>query len=281
MTAAPSRENDKTLTARQLDAYLARIGIDQPVPLDIHGLSKLHRAHLLSFTWEAIDAFMGWPSSVAPDAAFEKMVRGRRGGWCYEMNGLFGAALVALGFRVTRLCGCVDRPTLGDAAIGNHLTLRVDLDRPYLAEVGVADALIEPVPLEPGPIGQRGFAFSIGTTGDGWMRLHNHPHGVARTIDFKPDHEDEAAMAMMQDWLMQSPASPFTNALAVFRHMADGYVSLQNAALRRVTAAGISERRITSADELATIFESVFDLEISGPGRIWERIAAIDRDKAA
>ena len=53
------------------------------------------------------------------------------------------SALDALGFRVTRLCGGVDREKLGDVAIGNHLTLRVDLDhRSYLAEVGVADAII-------------------------------------------------------------------------------------------------------------------------------------------
>ena len=104
-------------------------------------LTRLHRAHLLSITWEAIDCFMGWPTSVDPAAAHAKIVQGGRGGWCYEMNGLFGAALAALGFRVTRLAGCVDLPQLGGAAIGNHLTLRVDLDRPYLAEVGVADAL--------------------------------------------------------------------------------------------------------------------------------------------
>ncbi|MFD2143902.1 arylamine N-acetyltransferase [Ancylobacter oerskovii] len=55
---------------------------------------------------------MGWPSSIAPASAFAKMVEGRRGGWCYEMNGLFGAALAALGFRVTRLCGGVDRRSL-------------------------------------------------------------------------------------------------------------------------------------------------------------------------
>jgi len=270
-----------TLTAGQLDAYLARIRVDRPVSLDLHSLSKLHRAHLMTFTWEALDAFMGWPSSITPASAFAKMVEGRRGGWCYEMNGLFGAALDALGFRVTRLCGAVDREKLGDIAIGNHLTLRVDLDRAYLAEVGVADAIVEPVPLAVGPISQRRFDFSITPTEDGWLRFNNHVDGIARSFDFRADHSDEAAMAATHGWLMQDPGSPFTNALAVLRHTADGYVALQNDCLRTVTPGSVREQPITSAHHLADTFETVFDLDVPRPGKVWDRIQAIGRDKAA
>ncbi|WP_429806532.1 arylamine N-acetyltransferase family protein [Ensifer sp. B1-9] len=281
MTHAPSKVDQTILTAPQLETYLARIGMEPPVCLDIRSLSQLHRAHLMAFTWEALDAFMGWPSAITPAAAFSKMVKGRRGGWCYEMNGLFGAALAALGFRVIRLCGGVDREKLGDIAIGNHLTLRVDLDRPYLAEVGVADAIIEPVPLAVGPISQRGFDFSIMPADGGWLRFNNHVRGIAKSFDFRPDHSDEAAMAATHGWLMQDPGSPFTNALAVLRQTTDGYVALQNDCLRRVTANSLSEQRITSADHLADTFETVFDLDIPQSGRVWERLEAIGRDKAA
>ncbi len=281
MTQVSSSESGMTLTSGQLDAYLARIGIDRPVSLDAESLSRLHRAHLMAFTWEALDAFMGWPSSVAPTAAFAKMVEGRRGGWCYEMNGLLGAALAALGFRVTRLCGGVDRAKMGDLAIGNHLTLRIDLDRPYLAEVGLADAIVEPVPLEVGPISQRGFDFSIMPADGGWLRFHNHAHGLAPSFDFRPDHSDEAAIAATFGWLTQDPGSPFTNALAILRHTADGYTALQNDCLRRVTAAGISEQRITSADHLADTLETTIDIDVPQSGRAWEKIQAVGRGKAA
>lgn len=281
MTHVPSNGNGMTLTASQLEAYLARIKIDRPVSLDLHSLSRLHRAHLMTFTFEALDAFMGWPSSITPASAFAKMVEGRRGGWCYEMNGLFGAALDALGFRVTRLCGGVNREQLGDIAIGNHLTLRVDLDCPYLAEVGVADAIVEPVPLDIGPISQRGFEFSIVSTQDGWLRFNNHAHGIAHSFDFRVDYSDEAAMAAMHAWLMRDPGSPFTNALAVLRHTPDGYVALQNDRLCNVLPDGVSEQRITSADHLADTFETVFDLQIAKPGHVWDKVQAIRRDKAA
>lgn len=277
----PSSETEMRLTAGQLEAYLTRVGVERPVSLDLCSLSKLHRAHLMTFTWEALDAFMGRPSSIAPAAAFAKMVEGRRGGWCYEMNGLFGAALAALGFRVTRLCGGVNRERLGDVAIGNHLTLRVDLDRSYLAEVGVADAIIEPVPLAVGPISQRGFDFSIVPTEAGWLRFNNHAHGIAPSFDFRPDHSDEAAMAATYGWLMQDPGSPFTNALAVLRHTADGYVALQNDRLRSVSPGSVREQRITSAAHLADTFETVFDLAIPWSEHVWDKIQAIGRGKAA
>lgn len=281
MTHAPSHVAGMNLTADQVDAYLERIGMDRPRSLDLRSLSELHRAHLMAFTWEALDAFMGWPSSIAPAAAYAKMVEGRRGGWCYEMNGLFGAALAALGFRVTRLCGGVDRERLGDAAIGNHLTLRVDLDRPYLAEVGVADAIVEPVPVAVGPIRQRGFDFSITSVEGGWLRLNNHARGIAKSFDFRPDHSDEAAMAATHGWLMEDPGSPFTGALAILRHVPDGYLVLQNDCLRRVTADSLSEQRITGADHFADTLETVFDLAVPQPRRVWEKLQSIGCDKAA
>ncbi|OCC03997.1 arylamine N-acetyltransferase [Labrys sp. WJW] len=281
MKHVPASDNGMALTSAQLDAYLIRIGVTRPVSLDANGLTRLHRAHLTAFTWEALDAFMGWPSSIAPAAAFAKMVEGRRGGWCYEMNGLFGAALAALGFRVTRLCGGVNRAILGDVAIGNHLTLRVDLDRPYLAEVGLADGIIEPVPLTAGPIRQRGFDFSIVSTDDGWLRFSNHANGLAHSFDFRPDHSDEAAIAATLGWLTQDPGSPFTNALAILRHTEDGYVALKNDCLSSVTAASVSEQRITSADHLAEMFHTIFDLDIPRSGQVWERIQAVSHEKAS
>jgi N-hydroxyarylamine O-acetyltransferase len=274
MVEGPASDQAMQLSPEQLDGYLARVGIEGPVPLDLEGLARVQRAHLLTFTWEAIDAFMGWPGSITPAAAYRKMVEGRRGGWCYEMNGLLGAALQALGFRVSRLCACVDRETRGDAALGNHLTLRVDLDQPYLAEAGLGDALIDPVPLAHGPIAQRGFSFALEPADAGWMRLRNHALGIAPSVDFRPEHRDEARLLATHDWLMRDERSPFTGALAVFRHTADGYIGLQNDRLRTVDASGINETLVTSGDELAELFEDAFGIEVPETSKVWERVAA-------
>lgn len=281
MTHDTWSENLMTLTPRQIDAYLARVGLPRPQEADLGFLRALHRAHLLTFSFEALDAFMGWRSGFAPAAAFAKMVEGRRGGWCFEMNGLFGEVLAGLGYRVTRLCGGVNREILGDLAIGNHLTLRVDLDQPWLAEVGVADAIIAPVPLAVGPIRQRGFDFSITTADGGWLRFNNHVRGIAKSFDFRPDHQNETALIAAHGWLMQNPASPFTGALAVLRHTETGYVALHNDRLRRVTATEDSEQRLTSADQLAELLDTVFDLDVPQVAKVWDRIREVTQARAA
>lgn len=74
---------------------------------------------------------------------------------------------------------------------------------------------------------------------------------------------------------MREPASPFTNALAVYRHTVDGYVALQNDRLRRVTALGVQQENIDGADHLAQVLEDVFSLSVPHPERIWEKVAAI------
>lgn len=96
-------------TPRQLAAYLARIGFVGDVRPDLETLTALHRAHVESIAWECIDCFLGRPTTRDPRAAFDKIVTGGRGGWCYEMNGLFGWMLEAIGFSVTRLAAGVMR----------------------------------------------------------------------------------------------------------------------------------------------------------------------------
>jgi N-hydroxyarylamine O-acetyltransferase len=137
------------------------------------------------------------------------------------------------------------------------------------------------VPLAVGPIRQRGFDFSITAVEGGWLRLNNHARGIARSVDFRPDYSDEAAMAATHGWLMQDAGSPFTGALAVLRHVPDGYLVLQNDCLRRVTAHSFSEQRITSADHFAETLETVFALAVPRPDLVWEKVQSIGCDKAA
>lgn len=268
-------QNQPRLTESQLAAYLARIGAVRPITCDLASLQALHRAHLLNVTWEAIDAFMSWKNEFSTDAAFTKIVERGRGGWCFEMNGLFGAALSALGFAVTRLSGGVNREFLGDVAIGNHLTLQVELDRTYLAEVGVGDAILSPVPIALGSFEQRSFAFALSEAEGGWLRLHNHSMGIARSFDFRPGYSDEEKLRAAHGWLMKDPGSPFTGALAVMRHNETGYTVLQNDRLRRVTNFGAMEFQIKSADHLAETFESVFHLDVPQVDEVWNRVCDV------
>ncbi len=138
------------LSAPQLDRYCARIGYAGPRDATLTTLRALHRAHLLAIPYENLDIHLGLPLTLDREAMFTKLVDERRGGWCYEMNGVFGRVLETLGFSVRYLSGAVGRAERGWRAQGNHLVLLVTLDRPWIADVGFGDGFLTPLPLEVG-----------------------------------------------------------------------------------------------------------------------------------
>jgi N-hydroxyarylamine O-acetyltransferase len=90
-----------------VDAYLARIGYTGVREPSADVLGYLHRAHMLAVPFENLDIHLGVENVLDPEHVFDKIVTRRRGGWCYELNGLFALLLEALGFDVTRYSAAV------------------------------------------------------------------------------------------------------------------------------------------------------------------------------
>jgi N-hydroxyarylamine O-acetyltransferase len=130
-----------------VDAYLDRIRYAGPRRVDAETLAALHRAHMLAVPFENLDIHLGRGNAIAPERSIAKIVDERRGGWCYELNGAFAALLRALGFRVT-LLGAAVHAASGPTCDLAHLALRVDLDRPWLADVGFGDSFTRPLLLD-------------------------------------------------------------------------------------------------------------------------------------
>ncbi len=130
----------------ELDGYLRRIG-EKPGDPTLDTLNRLHRAHLRRIAYENLDIHLGRTLSLDVAQTYDKIVTRGRGGWCYEMNGLFAWALRALGFDVTLLASAVTTEFVGDGSSGEHLILLVKLDRPYLVDVGFGNGLQLPIPL--------------------------------------------------------------------------------------------------------------------------------------
>src|SRR5262245_18666189 len=99
-----------------LQAYFARIGFTVEARVDLDTLTRLHRRHLECISYENFDVLLRRPLDLDPARIFNKLVMKRRGGWCYEMNGLFAWALEEIGFKVTRLAGAVLRERFGDVS---------------------------------------------------------------------------------------------------------------------------------------------------------------------
>lgn len=147
-------------------AYLARIGL-AGLPAT---LAELQVAHLLSVPFENLDIVAGVPISMDLDTIFDKVVRRRRGGFCYELNGLLAQLLEALGYSVTVLSARVvdDEDTEGQEY--DHLVLRVELDEPWLLDVGFGDTFREPMPLRPDSefVDSLGRTYRLEVNGEVW-----------------------------------------------------------------------------------------------------------------
>jgi N-hydroxyarylamine O-acetyltransferase len=258
-----------------LQAYLDRIGFEGEVRVDAATLAALHRAHLMAIPYENFDVQLGRPVTIDPEAAFEKIVTRRRGGWCYEMNGLFGLALQTIGFPVTRLAGGVVRSLMGEVMVGNHLVLRVELDgRPWIADVGFGDGVLEAFPLAQGPVRTGGFDYRLETLGDGWWRFHNHPLGGAPDFDFQLEAADPAVLREKCLWLQTAPDSPFVQNATAQRHRPGEILILRGRILKRVRPDGAQDHLVASADELVDILAREFDLDLPEAASLWPRIAA-------
>ena len=256
-----------------LQAYLDRIGHAGPVGADLATLRALHRAHLFAIPYENLDVQFGRPLTVEPARAFDKIVRRGRGGWCYEMNGLLGAALEAIGFEVTRLAGAVHRQALGDMTVGNHLVLLVNLrGEPWIADVGFGDGIRDPFPLREGPLSADGFPYRLERLADGWWRMHNQPHGGASTFDFRTEPADPAMLAARSHELQTSPQSPFVQNLVAQKHVGDEVLILRGRVLRRVRPSGFEDRLLGSADDLVEVLERDFGLPVPEAATLWPRV---------
>ena len=88
------------MDAQTAAAYLRRIGVTDPVPSDVQGLRVLHRAHQMTVPFENLSIHLSEQISLAEDDLVAKIVTARRGGFCYELNGLFALLLETLGAEV-------------------------------------------------------------------------------------------------------------------------------------------------------------------------------------
>lgn len=258
-----------------IDAYLSRIGLARPPACNLAALTALHRAHLRAIPYENLDIHLGRPVTLGREAIFDKLVTRRRGGWCYEMNGLFGWALAELGFRVTRATGAVMREARGDASAGNHLVLKVELEEGlHLADVGFGDGSLYPIPIRPGTFVANGFAFTLSKLDGKWWRLHNHPRGGAASFDFDLTPADEALFERQCRWLQSADESPFVQNAVVQKHTDEGLAVMRGRVLRRMTPDAVQDTLVASASDYVATLRDVFDLDLPEAAALWPAIRA-------
>ena len=208
--------------------YLRRIGYDGPLTGDHDTLAALQRAHLLAVPFDALDCHLGNRVTVEPVDAYRKVVEHGRGGYCFELNGLFAWLLEQLGFAVTLLAA---QPAIGDdryALPDAHLTLRVDLDRPWLVDVGFGRFAIEPLRIDTEDVQVCG-----------GVRLRVVPDGAGLRAEQLDTGDDPNAYRFTlaprsREFFVErchaystDPGSPFVRSGSVQQIFADGWVGVR------------------------------------------------------
>jgi N-hydroxyarylamine O-acetyltransferase len=245
-------------------SYLARIAYSGPTTPTAETLRAIHRAHLLAVPFENLDIALGRTIVVDESAIVRKIVERRRGGFCYELNGAFASLLRALEFRVTLLSARVSRAGGGEGPEFDHLTLRVDLDQPWLADVGFGDSFMQPLRLVPGteqedPAGK----FRLQSLGERLQLEKLSPDGTwKRQYSFAQQPRNLEDFAEMCSYHQTSPESHFTQNRICTRATADGRITLSGMKLIVTRDGEREEKMLSSEAELHRVLDESFGIRL-------------------
>ncbi|MGV0872617.1 arylamine N-acetyltransferase family protein [Mycolicibacterium sp. XJ879] len=263
-----------------LGAYFYRIGYTGPTAATVDTLHGLVAAHLRSIPFENLDPLMGIPvADLSASALSDKMVRRRRGGYCFEQNGLMGYVLAQLGFDVDRLGGRVVWMRDSDELPAQtHEALAVTVpgdDGRWLVDVGFGgQTLPSPIRLEAGPVQQtRLEPYRLREHADGYM-LDTQIRDEWRPLylfDTRPLPLIDREVA---SWYVSThPESGFVKGLtaALVTDEARGNLRDRDLAIHR---AGNTERiRFDSAADVLTALTERFGIDLSGLGDVEARVS--------
>jgi len=255
------------VSGRPLDlpAYLERVRCEPPAERGLEALSRLQQAHLAEIPFENLDILLGRPIRLDLESLQAKLVAARRGGYCFEQNTLFRAALEALGYRVASLAARVRsssaRPAgpVPEIRPRTHMLLLVELpEGRFVTDVGFGgDAPVQPVPLEDGArVELAGFRYGLRREGDEWI-LHGES-GDLYAFTLEPLYPVDFVVAnhFTSTW----PASPFVNSLTAQRSWPERRAILRNRELLLRSSAGEESQSVRDADHLLAVLEEHFGL---------------------
>jgi N-hydroxyarylamine O-acetyltransferase len=257
------------------DAYLSRLGLyRRDVSVDVDGLKRLQREHLLHVPFENLDIARQRPIVLDTDRFYQKIVEEGRGGFCYELNGLFNALLRELGFR-TRLISARVFTREGDFGPEfDHMAIIVTIgEAEYLADVGFGDFTAEPLRFET-DIEQhdREGVFVLKQGDDGYFEVAKKTDGVL-TPEYRltPQERDLAEFAAMCDFQQYSSDSHFRKGKVCSLLTSNGRKTLTDKRFVVTSGGGKTETVVDSDDEFDETLMREFGIAaIRSQGVSWQ-----------
>jgi N-hydroxyarylamine O-acetyltransferase len=257
------------MSAFPLGDYLARIGYQRAVKPDLATLTALHRAHVDAIPFENLEIQMGGAVRLDAESLVAKMVRRRRGGYCFEQNRLLASALESIGFRLETCEARVRQGTSGTMLPRTHMVLTVRCEeREFLVDAGFGgDGLVEPIAIDGGLQEQGGVCYRVATesalcvlqrqVAGRWEDLYAVLPDSVHPIDFE-----------MANWFTSThPRSPFVLNVTAQRITNGTRHILRNLSYTVARGAEIASPREIPRAELVPLLRDVFGLDVPDDAR--------------
>jgi N-hydroxyarylamine O-acetyltransferase len=244
--------------------YLARIGFCGPTHPNSDTLRDLHLAHMRTVPFENLDISLGREIVCDEERFLHKIVDLHRGGFCYELNGAFAALLRALGFSVTLLSARVSREDGSASPECDHLALRVDLEEPWLADVGFGDSFLAPLRLKPEiEQEQSSGRFRIVQIGDVMIVQRARPGEFWKSqYRFTLTPRQLSDFAPRCEFQQTSPESHFTRQRICTLPTEGGRITLSDLKLIRTIGERREEQILASEDEWRSALADLFGVRL-------------------
>ncbi len=249
-----------------IDAYLARIGINERPRPNIHGLRQLQRAQRMAIAFENFDIALGHGVSVDPDAVFNKLVTHGRGGYCFEQNQLLGRVLSVLGYKTRPLLGRVW--VFANGIPGRTHTLQyVEIDQqPWIADAGFGRGYAPPMRLvdQETVTGEDGVKHRLRVDQDhGWMLEQWRDQEWQQQYSFTVDRITEADLEMSNHWTSTSPHSRFVQNQIASIILPKGVASILGRSFATIIEGVTTAQDIDNANKMYDIVHQIFRLNLS------------------
>ena len=263
-----------------LPAYFARIGYDGPRTPTLETLRAIQLLHPQAIAFENLNPLLGLPVRLDIASLQQKLIRSRRGGYCFEHNGVLLQALRALGFPVRCLAARVVWNSPPDAIQPrSHMVLQVELaEGTFLADVGFGSSPTAPLrlvpdleqetPHEPFRLLESGGHFTLQCQLKGeWTSFYLFDLQEQAPVDY------QVANHYVSTW----PTSHFVTSLIAARATADGRHGLRNNRLSMHRMDGENEQRVlTSAAEISAVLKDLFGVVVPDEPALAARLARLD-----
>jgi N-hydroxyarylamine O-acetyltransferase len=247
-----------------VDDVLERIRYGGSREPNLRNLRSIQHAFLESVPFENLDIHIGREISLEPAAVHEKIVLRRRGGFCYECNGLFADLLAALGYEVSRHSA---RMMLG-GRVGpefDHMVLLVALDRDYLVDVGNGQSVRDPLPLVGGELSEaEGVEYRVKSHGEEYGLYYRQADSEwLPRFSFSAIPREQSEFAPMCEFHQTSPESIFTKQRLATIATPEGRLTLVGNRFTEVRGEARSERELGSESEALDLLRSRFGIDLT------------------